>query len=139
VSKLGFLSENSYPKIERRLYLRDYSPEFRKWLREAGQEDLYLDVWVNWSREFEREMQELRWEAAKVLQMPIGNDDQRQTLLKAQGDLMPLSYRLNARFWGCDEDDARAIYEQDVELWNWVVKRSSDLRDEYQEERKKVT
>ena len=138
MSKFGFIKDGEYPRITERLHLRDYNAQFRKWLREQGQEDAYLDIWLNWSREFEAKVQELRWKSAKIVQMPIGDDEQREALLKAQEALMPFSHEVNAEFWGCEPEDVQALYELDVELWSWIVDRANEMRSEYREKRKKA-
>ncbi len=160
MSTLGFLEgAEEYPRITRRLELGDYDPKLR---------GNYLEVWVNWSTDFNDRVREAEQEHNRAL-LAVGAEARemaekvRQVLERAggvlsgpQGDVLrALVTRVDesqanleasnrvvrentAAFWGCSYDEVVAIFEVDQELWFWCCQQAIALKNEFRATRKNV-
>jgi len=130
MSRLGFLERREeYPRVTKRLELGRYNGQLK---------GNYIEVWLNWSREFNDRMVEYRDRLGKIAQMPSGTDEEWKAADGALDELAPSMFALNAEFWGCEEDEVRAIYEIDAELWRWIAGQANKMREDYREKRKKA-
>lgn len=129
MSKLNFLEngKSAYPRITKKLHLKKYDPSFKA---------DFLEIWLNWSRDFNEAMLEGNEEVDKISKMPKETQEQRDAIDKAWEEWLPGSFERYAEYWGCTPEQARQIYELDIELWNWIREKSNDLRYEFQERRK---
>jgi hypothetical protein len=128
-SKLEFLRDGKeYPRVTQRLKMDEYNAAF------GGD---FLEIWLNWSRAFNERVARLESESQRVADMPTRTAEEREAQTAAFDELMPELFELSAERWGCTAEDARAIYEHDIELWRWVNNRSSEMRESYRERRRK--
>ena len=130
MSRLSKVKETAkYPKLTARLELGDYNSEL--------QGD-YLEVWLNWSRDFNDRVLANQSQLMTIRSMPVTTESEREAYAKALERWLATAKRIYAEFWDCTVDDIQAIYDLDISLWDWVTARSLTLRAEYQEKRKKV-
>lgn len=129
MSKLGFLGQPAeYPEVRRRLDLGGYHPDLK---------GNFVEVWLNWSRDFNDRMAAYNERVSEIGQMPRETEAQRDDVNAALDDLAPELFELTARYWGCEVEEVQQIYELDAELWRWVSTRANEMRTAYQDKRKK--
>ena len=152
MSKLSFLDLESYPRVTQRLSLSQYNPDFK---------DDYLEIWLNWSAEFndqvaaadvqlrraqmmmnenvrrilDKASEALGKTDAALLRMLIGEDEDRK---KAINEALEEVWRNCAMFWGCEYEDVAKSQDLDMDLWEWIMDRSTTMRREYKEGLKKT-
>jgi hypothetical protein len=105
-----------YPKIVKRLDLGEYHEDLK------GD---YLEIWVNWSRDYNNRVGDSRSNLLAIADMPDGTDEEKAAKTKAHEAWLAESWELHAEFWGCTPEEVQAVYEVDVDLWRWA--RSSIL------------
>lgn len=159
MNKLSFLQGDEYPRITRRLELGDYDSKLR---------GNYLEVWVNWSTDFNDQVRETEQEHNRAL-LAVGEaargaaEKARETLDAAGVELSPVerdvfralvtrvdegqenleastrAVRENtAAFWGCSYEEIVAIFNKDQELWFWCCQQAIALKDDFRATRKNV-
>jgi hypothetical protein len=126
MSKLKFLDNGArYPRETRRLELGEYDPIY---------DGDFVEVWVNLSRQMRDRGIGLAREALAIGEIPLGKErDKRQKQLHAE------LYSFQAEWWGIPVEQAQLLYEEvDAGLYDWMVDRANELRDAYEDSRKKV-
>ena len=154
MSKLSFLEREQYPRITKKLQLDKYNPDFK------GD---YLEIWLNWSGEYNdrvaaadvqlrraqlmmnENVQRVLSKASEaleetdvmILRMLIGkseNGNRRKAIEAALEEV----WRNCAIFWDCEYEDVVQIQELDMDLWEWIMDKSTTMRSEYKEKLKKT-
>lgn len=136
--KLAFLKGTDFPRIVKKLPLKEYSEEFAQLLKEAGQEDAYLSIWLNWSRDFQDKYFDAIQRINEIGQMPTETEEQVAEKEAVFDELLPTLFELNAEYWGCSAEDVRDLYETDVVLWQWINAQAGEARDEYASKRSRA-
>lgn len=152
MSKLGFLG-SEYKKIRENLDLGLYSDDLK------GNS---LDVWVNWSKDFNERVDEAN-ATMKLSRMAAGpeiqailkrasetldsddvlflrpflfvNDEAKTTALRGAVDAFN---GVMAVFWDCAKAEVDQIMVVDLDLYGWCIDNSMALRKRFQETRKKA-
>lgn len=128
MSKLGFLNTGGeYPRITKKLYLKGYDAAFK---------DDYLEIWLNWSRDFNEAMLDGNKELARVMALQADTPELQARQDEAFDGWLPGSFERYAEYWGCTPEQAEQIYRVDIELWNWIREKADALRVEFQTRRK---
>jgi hypothetical protein len=125
MSKLKFLERaTKYPRETRRINLAEYHPDL---------EGDFIEVWVNWSREFLERSFALARESVEIRSL-----DTSDAKTKAMEELNDKALEFQADWLGISVADLRQIYQIDVALYDWIIDEANRLRREYVDERKKA-
>jgi hypothetical protein len=127
MSKLKFLSDNTYPEIREPLKLDGYDPKLK---------GSHVEIWLNWSRDFNDKMVDHNRRVFEVMGMQATTRDEFAKKDGAMNELLPATFELNAKFWGCTPEEAQSIYDLDVELWNWISDKANAMRQKFKDRRK---
>lgn len=127
MSKVTIRSKEEYPKVTKRIELKDYHPDL---------EGDYVDVWVNIDRELEQGLLDGKLESLHIATLPASTDDDMAERRKRLAQLVDDMKSLHERWWDLEREVLDFIYDTDVELYHWIVGMANHLKDEYEEERK---
>jgi GTP-dependent phosphoenolpyruvate carboxykinase len=123
MSKLDFLQRKAeYPRITKRLDLGRYHKKLR------GQ---YLDVWLNWDREFQERWLDSGEKLQELQAMPVDTEEQRGAQQKAVDDYVPRYFELFGEYLGCSAEEVETLFNLDTNLWLWITEEVGKMRARY--------
>ena len=136
MSKLDILHNGKYPRVIKKLHLDQYDAQFR---------GNYVEVWLNWSSDFFKRVQETAVELAQsrlaLAEARAGTEVDQERVDECQAALdlaLQDIYAANAEMWNCEPGEVEQIADLDIELYGWLTRSTTELREAFRERQKKV-